>query len=111
MIMAMHHYDNSQLNTIDEFQSDINRIACAQKLIERYMKSKPKEINIRLLMNHCIVLHNAFGKLAGPMFKIRFAPEYQAVIRPVLEFLRIVKKEDWEGTGFDLKIHAMLEKI
>jgi len=33
------------------------------------------------------------------------------VIRPVLEFLRIVKKEDWEGTGFDLKIHAMLEKI
>lgn len=107
-VVAMKHYDNSQLNTYDEFRSDLNRIHCAQKLIERYMNSDTKTINIRLLVNHCIVLHNSFGYIVGEMFKVRFPPHYQAVIRPVLQFLKIVKTEDWNDIEFDRDIHNKL---
>lgn len=110
-LVAMRHYDNCQLNTVEEFQSDLNRIHCAQKLIERYINSPESGINIRLLLNHCIVLHNSFGNIVGPMFKFKFAPDYQAVIRPVLEYLRIVRREEWKEIGYDMNIRQMLEDI
>lgn len=110
-LMAMRHYDNCQLNTVEEFQSDLNRIHCAQKLIERYLNSKTKSVNIRLLLNHCIVLHNSFGNIVGPMFKFKFASEYQSVIRPVLEYLHIVKESDWKEIGYDMNIRLMLEDL
>lgn len=110
-LMAMRHYDNCQLNTIEEFQSDLNRVNCAQKLIERYLHSKDNIINIRLLLNHCIVLHNAFGVIVGTMFKFRFDDDYLAVIRPVLEYLNIVNHDEWNSIGYDMNIRLMLEEI
>jgi hypothetical protein len=111
MLVAMHRYDNCQLNTIDEFQQDINRLNCIQKLIEKYLSSKGNIINIRLVLNHTIILHNAFGSLLEDMFLFKFPLSYLAIMKPVMEYLQHTTPDKWKNIGFDMNILILLRNI
>lgn len=61
----MHHYDNPQCHSIEEFEEDIKKFLYLKKLLSRYHKSG--ELRERLILNHIIVLYNIFGETATKM--------------------------------------------
>jgi len=61
----MHHYDNPQCHTLDEFEEDLKKFLYLKKLLSRYKKDG--ELRERLILNHVIVLYNVFCDAATNM--------------------------------------------
>lgn len=59
LVFAMHHYDNPQCHSLEEFEEDLKKFLYLKKLISRYKKDG--ELRERLILNHIIVLYNVFG--------------------------------------------------
>jgi hypothetical protein len=107
--IAMRHYDNVQCNTIDEFQNDIHRILCVKKLIDKYLSSG--NINLRLVLNHVIILYNLFDMLIVELLKLRLEEKHYPVIKAVLVFLKYIESDDWNDVLEDSKIFNELRRI
>ena len=60
LVYAMHHYDNPQCHSLEEFDEDLKKFLYLKKLISRYKKDG--ELRERLILNHIIVLYNVFGE-------------------------------------------------
>ena len=65
LVYAMHHYDNPQCHTLEEFEEDLKKILYLKKLLSRYKNND--ELRERLILNHIIVLYNIFGEAATNM--------------------------------------------
>lgn len=65
LLFAMHHYDNPQCHSLEEFDEDLKKFLYLKKLITRYKKDG--ELRERLILNHIIVLYNIFGQNATRM--------------------------------------------
>ena len=62
----MHHYQVPSCPTLEEFENDLKTILYIKKNIGKNV------VNIRLVLNHLIILYNCFGDAATNMlfFKI-----------------------------------------
>jgi hypothetical protein len=65
LLYAMHHYDNPQCHSLEEFEEDLKKILYLKKLLSRYKNNG--ELRERLILNHIIVLYNIFGDAATRM--------------------------------------------
>jgi len=65
LVYAMHHYDNPQCHSLQEFEEDIKKFLYLKKLLSRYKNYA--ELRERLILNHIIVLYNIFGEAATRM--------------------------------------------
>ena len=65
LVYAMHHYDNPQCHSLQEFEEDIKKFLYLKKLLSRYKNNG--ELRERLILNHIIVLYNIFGEAATNM--------------------------------------------
>lgn len=65
LLYAMHHYDNTQCHSVQEFEEDLKRFLYLKKLFSRYKNNG--ELRERLILNHIIVLYNLFGDCASHM--------------------------------------------
>ena len=65
LLYAMHHYDNPQCHSLEEFEEDLKKILYLKKLLSRYKNNG--ELRERLILNHTIVLYNIFGESATRM--------------------------------------------
>lgn len=65
LLYAMHHYDNPQCNSVQEFEEDLKKFLYLKKLLSRYKNNG--ELRERLILNHIIVLYNIFGESATRM--------------------------------------------
>jgi hypothetical protein len=65
LLYAMHHYDNPQCHSLEEFDEDLKRFLYLKKLISRYKRDG--DLKERLILNHIIVIHNVFGDAATNM--------------------------------------------
>ena len=65
LVFAMHHYDNPQCHSLQEFEEDLKKFLYLKKLISRYKINA--ELRERLILNHIIVLYNIFGESATQM--------------------------------------------
>jgi hypothetical protein len=61
----MHHYDNPQCHSVQEFEEDLKKFLYLKKLLSRYKNNN--ELRERLILNHIIVLYNIFGESATRM--------------------------------------------
>ena len=107
--IAMHHYDNIQCNTIEEFQTDMYRIVCIKKLIDKYTVSY--NVNLRLLLNHIIVLHNSFGSLSVELLRLRLGDKHYPVVKAILVFLKHIESDTWNDVQEDSRIFKELRRI
>lgn len=107
--VAMHHYDNVQCNTIEEFENDLYRIVCAKKLVDKYIASK--KVNLRLLLNHIIVLHNSFGPVAVDLLRLRLEEKHYPVIKTILVFLKYMESDNWNDVCEESFIFNELRRI
>ena len=107
--IAMHYYDNIQCNTINEFESDLYRILCIKKIIDKYLFSG--NVNIRLLLNHFILLHNVFDGIASELLKLKLEEKYYSIVKSILVYLSYIESDDWNEIQEDSKIFNELRKI
>ena len=105
----MHHYDNIQCNTIEEFQTDMYRIICIKKLIDKYIVSK--NLNLRLVLNHIIVLHNSFDGLAVDLLRLKLEEKHFPVVKSILVFLKYIESDYWNDITEDALIFNKLRRI
>jgi hypothetical protein len=85
LVYAMHHYDNPQCHSIDEFEEDLKRFLYLKKLFLRYKKHG--ELRERLILNHIIVLYNLFGDVLTGMLFFKIEKEYWSELTTFLIYL------------------------
>lgn len=88
---AMHHYDNSQCYSLEEFNDDLKRFLYLKKLFSRYKYEKDLKEN--LILNHLIVIYNIFGDNATNMLFFKIEEEYWDILMTFLVFLNRMPEE------------------
>ena len=88
---AMHHYDNSQCYSIDEFNDDLKRFLYLKKLFSRYKNELDLKEN--LIVNHLVIIYNIFGENATNMLFFKIDEEYWESLITFLVFLGRMPEE------------------
>ena len=91
LLIAMHHYDNPQCHSLEEFDEDLRKFLYLKKLIGRYKKDG--ELRERLILNHIIVLYNVFGSQATRMLFFKIEKSYWDVLATFLLYLGHMPEE------------------
>ena len=85
LLIAMHHYDNSQCINIAEFEEDLKRFGYLKKLFARYKDNG--DLKERLILNHIIVLYNLFGIVTTELLFFKIDREYWETLVTFLCYL------------------------
>ena len=88
---AMHHYDNSQCYSLEEFNDDLKRFLYLKKLFNRYKNECDLKEN--LILNHLVVIYNIFGDEATNMLFFKIDKEYWDTLVTFLVFLNRMPEE------------------
>lgn len=91
LVYAMHHYDNPQCHSLEEFEEDLKRFLYLKKLLSRYKKDG--ELRERLILNHIIVLYNVFGDATTNMLFYKIDGSYWSVLITFLVYLERMPEE------------------
>ena len=82
---AMHHYDNAQCYSVEEFNDDLKRFVYLKKLFSRWQENL--ELKENLILNHLIILYNLFGDHATNMLFFKIDQEHWDFLATFLVFL------------------------
>lgn len=85
LILAMHHYDNTQCVNLAEFEEDLKRFGYLKKLFNRYRDNG--DLKERLIVNHLIVLYNLFGIITTDFLFYKIEKEYWNLLATFLVYL------------------------
>lgn len=91
VVFAMHHYDNPQCHSVEEFDEDLKKFLYLKKLLSRYRKNG--ELRERLILNHIIVLYNLFGESATKMMFLKVDEECWGALATFLVYLNRMPEE------------------
>lgn len=91
VVFAMHHYDNPQCHSVEEFDEDLKKFLYLKKLLSRYRKNG--ELRERLILNHIIVLYNLFGESATKMMFLKVDEECWSSLATFLVYLNRMPEE------------------
>lgn len=108
VLYAMHHYDNPQCHSVQEFEEDLRRFLYLKKLFNRYYNEN--DLRERLILNHLIVLYNIFGEALTPMLFFKIDKEHWPSLKPFLLYLGRLS-EDETDIPLDQTIIDVLRKI
>jgi hypothetical protein len=115
LLYAMHHYDNPQCHSVQEFEEDLKRFLYLKKLFSRYKLNN--DLRERLILNHIIVLYNIFGDATTNMLFHKIDKDnWKALVTFLLYIERMPEKIDHppielSQIGVDSDIVAVLRKI
>lgn len=88
---AMHHYDNAQCYSIDEFNDDLKRFLYLKKLFSRY--TNELDLKENLILNHLVIIYNIWGEHATNMLFHKIDSEYWETLVTFLVFLNRMPEE------------------
>tara|TARA_B100001113_G_scaffold144536_1_gene118329 strand:- start:211 stop:570 length:360 start_codon:yes stop_codon:yes gene_type:complete len=110
LLYAAKHYYNPRFSDIDEFYEDLKRFKYVKRLVNRYLDDK--DLSERLILNHLIVIFNAFGiEPSINMLKVKLDERHWSVIKPFLIFLKYITNDQLVGIEMDDKVVEVLRKI
>jgi hypothetical protein len=95
----MHHYDNSQCYSLEEFNDDIKRFVYLKKLFSRYKNEC--DLKETLILNHLIVIYNIFGDEATNMLFFKIDEEYWDSL---ITFMVFINRMPEELTQYHIKL-------
>lgn len=102
LMVAMHHYDNSQCTSMAEFEEDLKRFAYLKKLFGRYKENG--DLKERLILNHIIVLYNLFGIVTLELLFFKLEKQYWNALATFLVYLDRMPQEVPE---FNIKLDEL----
>tara|TARA_R100000697_G_C5303186_1_gene158619 strand:+ start:16 stop:387 length:372 start_codon:yes stop_codon:yes gene_type:complete len=109
LLYAQHHYDNPTLQKEQEFYDDIKRFKYLKRLFRKYKATK--NIKIRLVLNHVIVLANVFGVEAACILLLyKVERTYWPYLKSVLVYLDYLYPHELNDIKTDKNIDELLKK-
>ena len=109
LLFAQHHYDNPTLQKEQEFYDDIKRFKYLKRLFRKYKATK--NIKIRLVLNHVIVLGNVFGvEAACTLLLFRVEKMYWSYLKSVLVYLDYLYPHELNDIKTDKNIDILLKE-
>lgn len=108
---AVKHY-YSPLGKIDpeEFYDDLKRFKYIKRLVNRYLETDT--LSERLILNHLIIIFNAFGNYGAiRILGLKLDAEQWKIVKPFLEFLNYLRKNQLSDIESDPKIVDKLKRI
>ena len=110
MIFAARHYYNPRCIDIEEFYEDLNRFKYVKRLLNRYIETG--KLSERLILNHMIVIFNAFDiKPALMMLEHKLDERHWPIVKPFLVFLRHITNDEYVDIPMDKIVIDALRKI
>lgn len=109
LLYAMHHYDNQQCHTVQEFEEDLKRFLYLRKLLNRYKRDG--DLRERLILNHIIVLYNLFGDATTDMLFFKIDEEYWSALATFLVYLSRMPNDKLSDVILDPHVIDVLRKI
>ena len=109
LLYAQHHYDNPTLQKEQEFYDDIKRFKYLKRLFRKYKATK--NIKIRLVLNHVIVLANVFGVEAACILLLyKVEKMYWSYLKSVLVYLDYLYPHELNDIKTDKNIDLLLKE-
>ncbi|AGS80946.1 hypothetical protein [Caulobacter phage Cr30] len=85
VVYAAKNYYNPECYSDDELFEDLKRLKWIRRLFRRY--EEKGDLQLRLILNHVIVLYNLFGQKAATRLLFLKLSGYYHMLTPILEFL------------------------
>ena len=109
-LFSSQNYNNPECLDIEEFKEDLARFKYLKRLLRRYELAD--DLQIRLILNHIIVLYNVFGiESANRMIWYKIEPEHWTYIKPFLVFLNYLPVDEKVEVPLDPLIVDTLRKL
>ena len=109
-MFAMKHYDNPSCVDEQEFLDDMKRFKYLKRLFRKYDTSK--DLKIRLIINHIIVLANVFGvDAATTLLFFKIEKSHWPILKAFLIFLRYMPENDLVDVQINHEVMGKLGQI
>ena len=106
-MFAMKHYDNPLCVDEKEFLDDMKRFKYLKRLFRKYETSK--DLKMRLVINHIIILANVFGvDAATTLLFFKIEKNHWPLLKTFLVFLGYMPENDLIDTPI---IHTIMGKL
>jgi len=118
LVYAASRYRHGPRHADDDFLEDLRRIRYVKKLLTRFVETG--ELRERLILNHVIVLTNAFGPEAACKLLYLKAEKQFPYLKPFLEYLSVLpdrlhgvddRTVDTGSIVKDLRVEAALARL
>ena len=110
LLFAQQNYDNPTLEKEVEFYDDIKRFKYLKRLFRKY--DITKEIKIRLVLNHLVVLQNVFGvEAAVTLLLYKVDEKYWSILKTCLNYLNYLYPHELQDIKTDKNIEEMLKQL
>ena len=109
-LYAARHYYNPKFSDVEEFYEDLKRFKYIKRLVNRYLDNG--ELAERLILNHLIVVFNAFGAEAMlNILELKLDDKHWPVVKPFLIFLNYIRNDQYMQIKMDQLVVDKLRKI
>ena len=109
-MFAIKHYDNPSCVDEQEFLDDMKRFKYLKRLFRKYETSK--DLKMRLIINHIIVLANVFGvDAATTLLFFKIERNHWPILKAFLVFLQYMPENDLIDVQINQSVMAELGKI
>ena len=109
-MFAMKHYDNPSCVDEQEFLDDMKRFKYLKRLFRKYDTSK--DLKMRLIINHIIVLANVFGvDAATTLLFFKIEKSHWPILKAFLIFLRYMPENDLIDVQINHEVMGKLGQI
>ena len=109
-MFAMKHYDNPSCVDEQEFLDDMKRFKYLKRLFRKYDTSK--DLKMRLIINHIIVLANVFGvDAATTLLFFKIEKSHWPILKAFLIFLQYMPEKDLMDVQINHDVMGKLGQI
>ena len=109
-MFAMKHYDNPSCVDEQEFLDDMKRFKYLKRLFRKYDTSK--ELKMRLIINHIIILANVFGvEAATTLLFFKIEKNHWSILKTFLIFLHYMPENDLVQVPINHQVMGKLGQI
>jgi len=109
-MFAMKHYDSISCVDEQEFLDDMKRFKYLKRLFRKYDTSK--DLKIRLIINHIIILANMFGvDAATSLLFFKIEREHWSILKSFLVFLHYMPENDLVDIAINHEVMGKLGQI
>ena len=109
-MFAMKHYDNPSCVDEQEFLDDMKRFKYLKRLFRKYDTSK--DLKMRLIINHIIVLANVFGvDAATSLLFFKIEKNHWSILKAFLVFLHYMPENDLVDIAINHEVMGKLGQI
>ena len=109
-MFAMKHYDSISCVDEQEFLDDMKRFKYLKRLFRKYDTSK--DLKMRLIINHIIILANMFGvDAATSLLFFKIEREHWSILKAFLVFLHYMPENDLVDIAINHEVMGKLGQI